>query len=897
MIGTTLSHYRIVASLGRGGMGEVYVAEDSKLNRRVALKVLPSKLAGDPERRQRFDREAQAVAALNHPNIVTIHSVEESDGIHFITMELLEGGTLQERIPAEGLPLERFLQLAIPLADALGAAHERGIIHRDLKPSNIIAAADGRLKILDFGLAKLIEQEPSIDATAFPTQEITGEGRVVGTAAYMSPEQAEGRKVDDRSDIFSLGIIFYEMVTGQRPFRGETSVSVLSAILRDTPAPITELKQDLPRDLGRIIRRMLVKDREHRYQTSKDVRNDLEELKAGLDSGEIQTGALTAVAPVLVGRPAWLIAGVLAVVLVIGAAGSLVLWWPSREAAPRPGRFERIRLTRLTNTGKAVTAAISPDGRYVAHVAEDAGRQSLWLRQVAATTNVQIVPPAEVRYRGLTFSPDGDFVYYVIYPGNESFGNLFQIPVLGGAPRKLVEDIDSPVAFAPDGRSFAFVRGYQQTREDALIVADADGTRERKLAVRKRPEFFSLVGASWSPDGKSIAAVGGGVEGARYTGVLRVDLQTGEQKPIGAQKWEWITSVAWTPDGSSLVVAAFDPSLGMATQLWRLSYPDGAVRPITSDLNQYGDVSLTADSRLLVSLQSDQHANLWTVPLANSLGARKITSETASYQGTEGLAWSGDGQIVYVSLASGNPDIWMIDEEGRNPRQITSDPTDELDPEVSPDSRYVAFSSNRAGRFQVFVMDKDGGNTRAVSQGTEDFVPHFSQDSKWVFYVSQWSSLWKAPVGGGPPVAIFGPADPAWSGERWSLPSSLRPVMLSPDGRLLLARFVDEQERRGKMAVLPLAGGPPLLTFYRPTGRGALPNWSPDLKSVTFVMTRGGVSNLWNQPIVGGPPKQVTHFTSSRIFNFAWSPDGKKLVLSRGEETADVVLISDSSQQ
>ena len=361
MIGTAVSHYRVVRLLGKGGMGEVYQAEDTKLGRRVALKLLPKHFAAVGDRRERFEREARTVALLNHPSIVTIHSVEEVDGLPFLTMELVEGRTLAESIPAKGLPLDRFLKIAIPLADAVAAAHQRGVLHRDLKPANVMVTSDSRVKVLDFGLAKLKEEVAAADAGSLPTDELTGEGRMLGTVAYMSPEQAEGKAVDQRTDIFSLGIVLYEMASGERPFKGDSSVSIFTAILRDEPSPITQVRPDLPRDLARIIRHALAKDPEHRYQTAKDLRNDLEELRDSISSGELERAqAAPATSPRRSGAP-WMAAAALLVLL---AAGSYLIWKPESPPAARP--FDGMRIARITADGNASSgAAISRDGRYV----------------------------------------------------------------------------------------------------------------------------------------------------------------------------------------------------------------------------------------------------------------------------------------------------------------------------------------------------------------------------------------------------------------------------------------------------------------------------------------------------------------------------------------------------
>lgn len=316
MVGTTLSHYRVLELLGRGGMGEVYAAEDLRLRRRVALKVLPPEMAESPERRRRFEREAQAVAALNHPGIVTIYSVEHDAGRSFLTMELVEGRTLDQAIPAGGLPLAEYLRIAIPLADALQAAHERGILHRDLKPSNVMLTRDGRIKVLDFGLAKLAEAAPGGALTTVQGPLTTSSGQIVGTLSYMAPEQAEGRPVDHRADIFGLGVLLYELAAGIRPFSGESNVAVLTALLRDTPRPITETRRDLPQALEPIIQRCLEKDPANRYQSAAEVRTDLEAL-----GGTVRPATKVVV-------PSWTYPAAAVIVLLTGT----VAWWNLRSS-------------------------------------------------------------------------------------------------------------------------------------------------------------------------------------------------------------------------------------------------------------------------------------------------------------------------------------------------------------------------------------------------------------------------------------------------------------------------------------------------------------------------------------------------------------------------------------
>ena len=418
--GTRLGPYEITALVGEGGMGQVYRARDTKLNRTVAIKVLPGAVAHDPERRERFDREAQAIAALNHPNIVTIHSVENAGDTAFLVMELVDGRPLSEEIPRGGVPLAQLLKVALPVVDAVVAAHQKGITHRDLKPANImIGSGDhhGRVKVLDFGLAKLASTAPDGDApTVMPTAVATGEGRIIGTVAYMSPEQAEGKAIDARSDLFSLGIILYEMSTGVRPFTGDTSVSIISSIVKDTPKSVTELNPAIPRDLARIVRRALAKDPEKRYQTAKDLRNDLEELKASLDSGELLAeSARTGTVPSAGNAHVWRWTAIGSAIVAIGALATLaVTQWRGRGSTPPDVAPSQITMTALTSNGNAALATLSRDGKYVAYVQTDDKQESIWVRQLASGSTVRIVAPAPgVQFRGLTIAPDVTFVDFV----------------------------------------------------------------------------------------------------------------------------------------------------------------------------------------------------------------------------------------------------------------------------------------------------------------------------------------------------------------------------------------------------------------------------------------------------------------------------------------------------
>jgi Tol biopolymer transport system component len=896
MIPRTLGHYEIVRSIGSGGMGEVFLAEDTKLGRKVALKVLAAGMAGDPERRNRFEREARAIAALNHPNIITIHSVEEQDGLVFLTMELVDGKTLSELLPREGMTLEQLLKVAIPLADALGAAHQRGITHRDLKPANVMLTADGRVKVLDFGLAKVREDSPldGYSVTA-ATGQLTGEGKIMGTVAYMSPEQAEGKPVDPRSDIFSLGILLFEMATGQKPFRGDSHVSLLSAILKDSPLSVTDLRQDLPRDFGRMVRRCLAKDPEERYQTAKDLRNDLRALKEDVDSGEVSgdrtRGSITATTVVTRpahaaarGLPRGAIAGL--VVLALGIAAAAI-WFFAGRADGGPAPFTSIKLARLTNTGDAALAAISPDGKYVVHVVGAADKPSLWMRQTSTASNVQIVPPMEGRLDGLTFSHDGEAVLYVFYPKDSNVAALFQTPVLGGTPRKLVDDLDTPPTFSPDGKRMAFVRGLFQEGQ-AIFTANADGTGERRLALRKPPDTYRQTAIAWSPDGRLIAAPAG-VSGPRAKGhIVLIDAATGAEQELGGRTFDALGQLAWAADGRAVLFDAVEQGQGPGNngQVWAMAYPGGAVRRVTNDLNNYTSVSVSRGGHQLVAVQRELRASLWVTPVVDSAAARPVITTSNGREGVGGLDWTTDGRIVYSASTRGSWDLWIAQADGTGSKQLTTDPGTEALPQVSTDGRRIVFTSDRSGEFEVWTCDVDGGNQRQITKGG-GFAPQLLSDGRTIVYRAVNGTrvtAFRTSVDGGARANLIA--------DESRLPPNFEFHAASPDGQWVMGHYLDAEARGLRTAVVPLDRTAAIRKLSFTTENVG---WARDGAALEDVMVRDDVANILRFPLDGSAPRPITRFTSDHIFRYAVSPDGKLLALARGTQSADVVLITDDS--
>ena len=887
--GTHIGPYEILAPIGSGGMGEVYRARDSRLGREVALKVLSPTLSKDPDRRERFEREARAAAALNHPNIVTIHSVEEIDGIPFLTLELVDGQTLADLIPAEGLPLDRVLTLGIALADGVGAAHQRGITHRDLKPANIMLTADGRVKVLDFGLAKVKEDEQMAMAAGMPTTALTGEGRIVGTVAYMSPEQAEGKAVDQRSDVFSLGIILYEMASGVRPFAGDTPMSTLSSIIKDTPKPVTEVRAGLPRDLAKIVNRCLAKDVEDRYQSAKDLRNDLRALKNDLTSGDLEpisgsgVRAPAATAPAVPARKWGMFAAIAAFVLVAAAAA---LWWnmdgSSGTAEERP--FDSIKLSRLTTTGAAGLAAMSLDGRYVAHVAIREGLQSLWLRQIATTSNVEIVPPAGVRYVGLTFSPDGNHIYYATYAANSNLGNLYQMPILGGGARLILEDVDTSITFSPDGKEFAFIRGYPDAGKSAVIVASADGSNARELIVRTRPLQFTLQGIAWSPDGKRVAATGRNMQELRGQIVI-VDVAAKTETVLPTPDWRQISRVAWLPDGTGVLANAQESAGESSNQIFLVSYPSGESRRLTNDLSSYSGLAVAPDGRSFVAIRNERRSTIWTMAMDGVSPASPITAEAAGDEGGQGIAWTPDGRIVYTTEAGGNPDIWIMNADGSRRVQLTTNAGLDMSPRVTGDGRYIVYLSDRDGARRAWRMALDGsGATRLTTEVVGRVRVNLSADGKWLYYDDVPGAPRKMPVEGGAVEPLLAPDVMARMPQ--PLPGGFHEAIPSPDGKWIAGHYPTPQGER--IVVFPSAGGPLQLLDTVPITA----HWTADSRGFVYVETRAGVSNLVRHTIGAPATTPVTRFTDEQIFNGAISPDYTRLAVVRGRLNSDVVLVS-----
>jgi eukaryotic-like serine/threonine-protein kinase len=871
LTGRRVGRYEIRSLLGRGGMGAVYRAYDSNLDRHVAVKILPPHLVADADRVRRFVQEAKSASALNHPHVISVYEIGEDSGIHYIAMELVEGSTLRDRMGGAALEIKRAVTIGEEIAEAIGAAHEAGVVHRDLKPENVIIASSGYVKVLDFGLAKLVRQPSDLGGDAATEVKSTEPGRILGTVGYMAPEQAEGRAVDHRADIFSIGCILYEMVSGRAPFRGRSGVETLHNIAHVNPAPLSA-----PNELQRIIGKALAKEPEERYQSAKDLAVDLKRLLRELDSNSALTTEY-GFAPARSRKRLWLALAAVAVAAIVAAIA--FNWSDGLSARRDEGRAESpsLQLRRITSTGNVIAAAVSPDGKYVAYVNSEQGQQALLVRQLATDQDLQLVPPAEVGFWGHSFSPDGASIYYVLKTRASPNGTLYAISILGGSARRILEGIDSPVSFSPDGKQFTYVRGSLPPVESALVIANADGTNVRVAATRKRPQFFYpnfYTGPAWSPDGKHIAVSTLTREpGGNTANVVDVDVATGTERVVSAG-WDAAHQVAWLPDGRSLLVVGARGR--REPQVWRVPWPSGQPQPVTNDLLEYRMPSVTADGTTIVAVAADRDGDLWRIPLAPGETPRKLRGGKAA--GVGGLAIAPDGSIVYSSLDGGSYDLWVTDENGASVRRLTSDPGSEIGPRITPDAKTVVFGSYGANA-TIRRIAFDGSESRPFEIATATgFEPAaLSPDGTTVVFRTM-EGLMKMPLEGGtatPITTLF----------------TTRAV-ISPDGTRV-ACFCPVETLTLRGCIFSMKGGPPEQTVdLPPPNFSSAIRWTPDGKSLLVNTTADDRRNIWRIPLGGGKPERLTNFTDQLLIDFDLTPDGKAFIASRGDLIRDAVMIT-----
>jgi eukaryotic-like serine/threonine-protein kinase len=757
--GAMLAHYRVVSRLGAGGMGEVYLAHDTRLERTVALKILPAEVAADPERMRRFEQEAKAAAALNHPNVAHIYEIGEDEGVRFLAMEYVEGQTLSDLIRDRQLDVRAILDISIQVTDALEEAHSRGITHRDVKPANIMLTSRSRAKVLDFGLAKMHLPKAHVITASAPTQTFvqaaTDSGTVVGTVQYMSPEQALGAALDHRSDIFSLGAVMYEMATGSPAFPGSSPAAVYDGILNRTPAPPHQKNPDLPEELERIIYKALEKECDLRYQTVADLRADLKRVRRDIESG-MKSAARAAATP----RRPWtepvlLVSAVLAVLV-----GVAIFFVQQRHSGTPEATLQAIPLTSYP--GSESQPSFSPDGNQVAFAwnGETETDWDIYVKVVAAGTPLRLTSNPAADYSP-AWSPDGRHIAFLRQ--SDSGSAFYLIPALGGLEQKLSDassdrsGLDTPyLAWSPDGRTLAIADKDSPQEPSSIFLMAVDSGRRWKLTSpeKKSPGDSSPV---FSPDGKRLAFVR--TASLAVQDIYVMSLEGGGQPTRLTFDNRRVMGLVWNPVDGKLI---FSSSRAGNSRLWRISPRGGEPERLPGGIGE--NASFLAISRKgdrLAYTRSVVDTNIWRYPMPGKAAPGetpvRLISSTRHEQGPK---YSPDGQrIVFASNRSGSQEIWVSDRNGVNSNQLTSfDGPPTGSPYWSPDGQFIAFDSRPGGNPDIYIVGAGGGVPRRLtSDSSQDIVPSWSRDGRWVYFASNRTGtfeVWKVSPGGGPAVQV-----------------------------------------------------------------------------------------------------------------------------------------------
>lgn len=931
--GTKLGRYDIRSKIGEGGMGEVYLAHDEQLNRNVALKVLLPEFCCDLERVQRFKLEAKAASALNHPGIITIHEIGEEDDKLFIATEFIDGVTVREKIEKGEFSLHDIVKIAEQIADALAVAHEAHIIHRDIKPENIMIRHDGYAKILDFGLAKPIPHQLTGAEDATIQMVKTQPGMVMGSVRYMSPEQARGKETDERTDVWSLGVVLYEMLTGVNPFEGETISDSLAALIHVEPQPI----EDLPEELQWILRKALKKNASERYQSIKDFSLDLKDLRLQLEQHPSDSRSIhlshtasinrnytsenktlihqtTSAENVSVRKPNWVqtqenkvarqigwrILPILIVAFAVTLTAGAWFYLPGFFGKPTP-IFQSIQVSSKTDNGKSRLATVSPDGKFVSFVDTGQGSPRLVVRQLLTDMTIEIVPASTKYFYQPTFSPDGQFIYYVQV--ENGVGTLNRVSTLGGQSKKILYDVDSSATFSPDGKQLAFIRHNPTDGGDTVFVADREGANLQPFIDTKTVGYDKFNDVAWSKAGEKILVAGYKNISQPFpqVKVITIDVDREKKEAREPEELGTLNAEGWVDahnfellENNEGIIFVGKRNTEDNMQIWHSSFPDGVLKQVTTDTSDYESLSISADGNTIVTTKVDRISGLVAFnPVTKETS--QLLSESRTLLGQLGVSQMPDGRILYSRITGKDINLFSVNQDGTDEKQLTADSNFNFNPIPTHDGKYIVFSSNRNSSNGIWRMNTDGNDPVQLTDAPKgrDSQLQVSGDGKAVFFTRETSDGGKGTV---MRVSIEG-------GEATPLmPESKTSTMIpqiSPDGKSLAYLSLEYDSKTSNFAVAvhiaSLKKGNEIekavseLEFNLQNKY----KWSPDGKSLTFI-TKKENSNIWNINIKDRKEKPLTDFKSGDLIDFSWSNDGKKLFIVRGITNSDLVLIKDA---
>ncbi|HMS41194.1 MAG TPA: protein kinase [Pyrinomonadaceae bacterium] len=929
--GTKLGKYEIKRMLGKGGMGEVYLAHDEGLDREVAIKVLLPEFCCNLERVNRFKLEARTVSALNHPNIITIHEIGVHDGQIYIVTEYIKGETLRSMLERKAVNFGLALQIAEQLTNGLTAAHKAGIIHRDLKPENIMIRADGIVKILDFGLAKPTKVESEAETRELVS---TKAGMVMGSISYMSPEQARGKETDERTDLWSVGVVLYETIAGSAPFEGETMTDILANIIYKEPIPVLEIIEDAPAEIHRILKKSLRKDREERYQSAKDLLLDVKNLRREMElehelevsisphrsmnsrsksfdkltrktllkstdevaetkmfetHGDTKSSVEIEKQPVKKRRSMAFIA--LLGLIFLGTLSVLSYYW--LQKIPLVFAFDRnANFSTVSKITSVAQLQISPDGKYLAYLKDASTKNSkLILRQIETGSENEITPIAENEIGILRFSPDANYVYFTMKPKGALGFILYRAASLGEEPKQIAFDVDSGVSFRPDGKTLIFHRHIINPSMDKIFEIGAEGGEEKEIYSSEKMFFNPQL----SPDGKAIVLMtidkNAGL-GKPSAAMSVLPSEGGELRQIG-NIWNYVEAFSWLTDGSGLIISGFYED-DEESNLYVMSFPDGDVKPLVKDANAYSNVSLTADSKTIATVQSSTVAGIWEFE-TDTGKVRQISPNNKERLGVEGLTAAPNGKLVYSkSISKDECEIWELDVQSNVSKRLSAPNTGRnAYPQMSSDGNYIFYENFSNGSFDIWRMNADGTNRTQITKTPEipENLSSISPDGKTVIFIERDKNM------NIPSIKQIN----VETGETTAILQNDKQYpdlgKLSPDGKSLLYINAPINFDSGVMPQMSLyvasfdgktLGEPRQIVKTLNSNQY---KWSPDGKSILFTDLSGGNSDIWRLNPADGKTSKITNFNLESIVRYAAAPNGKKIYLVRRSTTQDIILI------